>query len=60
MSLEVVAAVLGDERMANLTTEQIQELARALDAEILRDPDLTKRLGAVIEAAAAQVLENHA
>lgn len=57
MSLEVVAAVLGEERMKSLTREQIQELARVLDAEILRDPELTKRLSAVIESAASQVID---
>jgi hypothetical protein len=55
MSMEVVRAVLGEDAVKGLSATQVAALAHELDAEILKDEELTARLGAVVKQAVAKV-----
>lgn len=53
MSMEVLRALAGSERVDAMTVEERQQLCHAIDAEILKDKQLLDRLLRVVEHAAA-------
>lgn len=59
MSMEVLRAILGSDVVDRLTKEQVTALANELDAEILRDSELSERLTKVVLAAADKVKDRH-
>ena len=48
----VIEAILGHEVVANLSPNEVAALAHELDAEILKDDELTARLSKVVRDAA--------
>lgn len=55
MSIKVLIAILGQEAVDMMTSEQVRRLANILDDEILADAALASRLGAVVTEAARRV-----
>lgn len=57
MSGSVLAAVIGQDAMARLTPEDVRELARLIDDELLRDPIVKSNLTAVVRDAVGRLRE---
>lgn len=55
MSTEILRAILGNEAVDAMTSDEVHALAQSMDEAILQDADLSARLAKVIKEAAEKL-----